>query len=189
MKQTLKSFALLLLSGILLNCELDDVVFHATLDLTFHANEEGEDTDVIYNDGKILDLSTNSEIQPYLKKIKRIEITKVTYRITGYTEDPMADPPCTDVVITGGFMKFGEVGSIEEIVLGSFAAETSAVDLASITADTELDIDAEQFNALAELLLNEKQANVFSVGTLSCTPIKFDVVAKFYATVYANAIE
>jgi hypothetical protein len=189
MKKTLKNLGLLFISASLLSCELDDVVFHAELEIIFAANEEADGVDVAYDDLQTLDLASNSEIEPYLKKIKDVEITKVTYRITGYMEDPTADPPCSNVIMTNGFAKFGEVGTSEEIELGSYAAAASSVNLQTTTAETELDIDPAQFNALSDLLIDKKKANIYSVGTLSCTPIKFNVVAKFYATITANAIE
>jgi hypothetical protein len=192
MKKTLKILGLLFISAALVTCEAlekaDDVTFHATMEILFPADETADGVSVIYNDMQPLDFANNTEIEPYINKIKDIEITNVTYRITGYDEDETADPPCTNVIMTNGFAKFGQFGTIEEIVLGSFAAAASSVDLQAITSETDLDIDPDQFNALADLLLDDKKANIYSVGTLSCTPIKFNVVAKFYITVTANAL-
>ena len=192
MKKPLKLLGLLIISAAFVTCdaleEADDVTFHASLEIIFAADEGAEATNAAYYDVEVLDFASNAEIGPYIDKIKDIEITKVTYRITGYDEDETADPPCTNVVMTNGFTKFGQFGTLEEIVLGSFAAAASSVNLQATVSETELDIDADQFNALADLLLDEKRANIYSVGTLSCTPIKFNVVSKFYVTVTANAL-
>lgn len=192
MKKTLKILGLLFISAAFVTCdaleEADDVVFHTSLEIIFVADENGNGVSVAYDDLQILDFANNAEAAPYLDKIKDIEITKVTYRITGYVEDPMAQPPCTNVVMTNGFAKFGQVGTLEEIVFGSFAATAAGVNLQSTVSETELDINADQFKALADLLLDEKKANIYSVGTLSCTPIAFNVVSKFYVTVTANAL-
>lgn len=193
MKKTLKSLGLLFITAAFVTCdaleEADDVTFHADLEIIFAADENGEGVSVPYQDLQTLDFADNSEIAPYLDKIKDIEITRVTYRITGYQEDPTADPPCTNVVMTNGFAKFGKVGTLEEITLGSFAATAAGVNLQSTVSETDLTIDAAQFNALADLLLDEKKANIYSVGVLSCTPIQFNVVAKFYVTITANALK
>lgn len=192
MKKAVKILGLLFISATLITCEAleeaDDVTFHATYEIFFPADENGEGTGVLYDDMQTLDFADNTEVAPYLDKIKDIEVTKVTYRITGYIEDPTADPPCTNVVMTNGFALFGEVGTTDEIELGSFAATAAGVNLQSTVTETELNIDAAQFNELSDLLLDEKQANIYSVGVLSCTPIQFTVVAKFYVTVTANAL-
>jgi hypothetical protein len=192
MKKTLKIMGLLLITAAFVTCdaleEADDVTFHADLEIIFVADENGEGVGVPYDDLQTLDFADNSEIAPYLDKIKDIEITRVTYRITGYQEDPNADPPCTNVVMTNGFAKFGKVGTLEEITLGSFAATAAGVNLQSTVSETDLTIDPAQFKALADLLLDDKKANIYSVGTLSCTPIQFNVVSKFYVTITANAL-
>jgi len=90
--------------------------------------------------------------------------------------------------MTNGFTKFGKVGTLEEIVLGSFAATAAGVNLQQATSETDLTIDAAQFKALTDLLTDDKKATIYSVGTLSCTPIQFNVVSKFYVTITANAL-
>jgi len=190
MKKTLKIMGLLLISAAFVTCdaleEADDVEFHTTFELIFMADENGSGTSVGYDDLEILDFASNTEIAPYLDKIKDIEITKVTYRITGYSEAPNSG--CSNVVMTNGFAKFGQVGTLEEFVFGSFAATAAGVNLQSTISETELSIVPAQFEDLTDLLLDEKKANIYSVGILSCTPIAFNVVAKFYVTVTANAL-
>lgn len=192
MKKTLKIMGLLFISAAFVTCdaleEADDIDLHPTFELIFFADENGNGVSVAYKDLQTLDFASNGDIAPYLDKIKAIEITKVTYKITGYQEDATANPPCTNVVMTNGFAKFGRVGTLEEIELGSYAATAAGVNLQSTGSESELNINAAQFKALADLLLDEKKANIYSVGTLSCTPIQFNVVAKFYVTVTANAL-
>lgn len=192
MKKSLKIIGLLFITAAFVTCdaleEADDVTFHADLEIIFPADENGNGVSVAYKDLQTLDFANNSEIAPYLDKIKDIEITRVSYRITGYVEDATANPPCTNVIMTNGFAKFGTVGTLEEIELGSFAATASGVNLQSTVSETDLSINASQFKALSDLLLDEKKANIYSVGTLSCTPIQFNVVAKFYVTITANAL-
>jgi hypothetical protein len=192
MKKTLKIMGLLFITAAFVTCdaleEADDVTFEEDFEIIFHADENGNGVGVAYKDLQTLDFASNTDIAPYLNKIKDIEVTRVTYRITGYQEDPNADPPCTNVVMTNGFAKFGQVGTLEEIELGAFAATAAGVNLQATTAETDLTINAAQFKALADLLLDEKKANIYSVGTLSCTPIQFNVVATFYVTITANAL-
>jgi hypothetical protein len=193
MKKSLKIIGLLFISAAFVTCDalekLDDVEFDTSLEIVFPADENGNGISIEYEDLQTLDFASNSEIAPYLDKIKKIEITRVSYRITGYAEDASAIPPCTNVIMTNGFAKFGIVGTVEEIELGSFAATAAGVPLKTTTAETDLTINAAQFEALADLLLDDKKANIYSVGTLSCTPIQFNVVAKFYVTITANALD
>lgn len=192
MKKTLKIMGLLFISAAFVTCdaleELDDVELHPTFEIIFQADENGNGVSVAYKDLQTLDFASDADLVPYLSKIKDIEVTRVTYRITNYQEDAAANPPCTNVIMTNGFAKFGKVGTLEEIQLGAFAATAAGVNLKTTIAETDLSIDAAQFNALADLLLSEKKANIYSVGTLSCTPIQFNVVAKFYVTITANAL-
>ncbi|HEU5292345.1 MAG TPA: hypothetical protein VFU05_16975, partial [Cyclobacteriaceae bacterium] len=145
MKKTLKIMGLLFITAAFVTCdaleEADDVTFDSSLEIIFMADENGNGTGVAYDDLQTLDFAGNTDIAPYLDKIKDIEVTRVTYRITGYLEDPMADPPCTNVVMTNGFAKFGQVGTTEEIELGSYAATAAGVNLQTTTAETDLTIN------------------------------------------------
>src|SRR6478609_2440454 len=139
MKKTLKILGLLFITATFVTCdaleELDYVTLHSNFEIIFLADENGNGVSVAYHDLQTLDFANDSEIAPYLDKIKAIEITKVTYRITGYQEDATANPPCTNVIMTNGFAKFGRVGSAEEIVFGSYAATAAGVNLSSTTAE------------------------------------------------------
>src|SRR6187402_2009216 len=109
MKKTLKFTGLLFIAAAFVTCDalekLDDVVFHQEFPITFIADENGNGVGVAYEHLQTLDFASDTEIAPYLDKIKKIEITRVTYTITGYAEDASANPPCTNVIMTNGFAK------------------------------------------------------------------------------------
>jgi len=188
MKKTLKVLGLLFISAALVTCdaleEADDVTFHSELEIQFIADENGTGTNVPYDDVQLLDLSNDSEIQPYLDKIKDIEITNITYRITGYD----ASPHNNAVIFNNGIAAFGPFDTVNPTVIGNYAAGASGVNLQTTTTETDLDIDTDQFNTVAEMLMDDKKVKMYSGGDLTQTPVAFTVVAKFYVTITANAL-
>lgn len=133
----------------------------------------------------LLDLTTNTEINDHIDKIKDIKIERITYRILNYD----ASPHNSAVMLLSGTASFGPFDSSVETITGNFAASAAAVNLQTTTAETDLDFDADQFNEIAEMLLNDQKAKVYTEGTLSQIPVAFTVRAKFYFEITANAID
>lgn len=161
----------------------DDVTFEITLEQNFAVDEnQGHQNHTYPGDPVLLDLASNTDIQPYLNKIKEVKITKIEYSITDYA----AEPPGTAVLFSNGLMKYSATD-------GGSSSELSTVpgplNLMTATAINELPKNDASFNALAKLLLDNKQAYVFTTGTLSSTPVSFNVPATFYLTITANALE
>lgn len=92
-------------------------------------------------------------------------------------------------MLLSGTASFGPFDSSVETITGNFAASAAAVNLQTTTAETDLDFDADQFNEIAEMLLNDQKAKVYTEGTLSQIPVAFTVRAKFYFEITANAID
>jgi hypothetical protein len=180
-------FGLALIALLLSGCDLvdkaDDVTFEITLDKTFVADENGTFTNKNYpGDPVLLDLASHTDVTPYLNKIKDVKITKVEYQITSYT----SEPPGTAVMFSNGTMRYSETS-------GGTSSELSTVpgplNLMTASGVKELPKNDANFNALAKILLDKKQAYVFTVGTLSSTPVSFNVPTTFYITITANALE
>lgn len=189
MKKTLITLGLLLTSATLITCDVlekaDDVTFSADVELDFVADEDGEGNDVPYEDVQLLDLSSNSEIDKYIDKIKEIKIDRITYRVIGYD----ASPHNNAVMLNSGTVSFGPYDSNVQTVTGSFAASAAAVNLQTATAEADLHFDSEEINSVAKMLLEDKQVKMYSEGTLSQIPVAFTVRAKFYFTLTANALD
>jgi hypothetical protein len=171
------------LSGCDLVDKADDVTFDITLEKTFVIDENGTFTNKTYpGDPVLLDLASHTDVTPYLTKIKEVKITKVEYQITSYT----SEPPGTAVMFSNGKMKYSEVS-------GGTSSDLSDVpgplNLMTASGVKELPKNDANFNALAKILLDKKQAYIFTTGTLSSTPVSFNVPTKFYITITANALD
>lgn len=180
----LSLIATLTLGGCDLLETADDVSFDIEADVTFMADENGTFTNKQFvGTPVLLDISKNSEIQKYKDKIKKIEITKIEYSITAY----VAEPPGTAVTMTNGSMRYSSASN------GSNSLELSAIQTLNLltvgATPQELPINSANFNALGEMLLNNNQAYVFTQGTLSSTPVQFNVPTTFYLKVTANALD
>jgi hypothetical protein len=162
--------------GTFSSCELfdkaDDVSFDVTLPLNFSINESADNpSGKAYSDTELLDATKNAEVAKYASKIKEFKVNKITYTISG------ANP--NTVTFTGGTLQVSSTGKT--------IASASSVSLAN-TAETELTADAAGFNELAAKLLDDKQELILLNGTLSKTPVAFQVKFNFYVTITANAL-
>ena len=188
MKKTLKILGLLFISAALVTCdaleEADDVVFHADIEIDFPADENATGTNVPYDDMQVLDLSTNAEIYDHIDRIKDIKIERITYKIIFYD----ASPHNTAVLLNSGTASFGPFETTTPTMVGNYAAGAAAVNLQTTVAETDLDIDADQFNDVAQMLLDDLKVKMYSEGTLSQVPVAFTVRAKFYFEITANAL-
>jgi hypothetical protein len=170
--------ALLLLAfGTFSSCDLldkaDDVSFAVTVPLTFVIDENADNpSGMAYSDTQLLDATANSEVAKYASKIKKFEVTKVTYTIS-----PGADP--STVIFSNGALKVSSTGKT--------IASATSVSLTN-TAETELTSDTAGFNELATKLLDDKQEMILMNGTLSKTPVAFTVKFNFYIKITANAL-
>ncbi len=166
---------LLLALGTFSSCDLfdkvDDVSFDVTLPLDFAVNETADNpSGKTYTDSKLLDASSDPEVAKYASKIQEFTVNKVTYTISGASDQ--------SITFTNGTLKVSS---------GKTIASASSVSLSN-TAETELTADTAGFNELASLLLADKQELVQLQGTLSETPVSFTVKFKFYVTLTADAL-
>jgi hypothetical protein len=160
--------------------KVDDVTIDVTLDHTFNVNEEDVNPDgASYMVYELLDAAdVDSEFDKYKDKIKSITVSSVTYTIQNCET--------ADVIFTGGSVGF------------SAATVTDApTQIASLGIDNIKDAEGEEKNlpfsqaavdALANLLKDDKKANIYLIGLLSKTPAKFDVYVQVKATITADAL-
>lgn len=189
MRKTIVSILALLLFALTFgSCDLfekaDDVTFEEELVINWDADENLEGSNVPYDEFEILDLADYPVFAPYVDKIKKVEITKITYRITNFDNSPHGQP----VTMTNGFAKFGPYDTTTPTVSVAMAA-ASGVNLGATTTETTLAIDAAGLSSIAQNLLDDQQVKMYSVGTLSKTPVAFRVVSTFYVKITANALD
>lgn len=167
---------LLLLLGTFSSCDLfdkaDDISFDAEVPLNFAIDENDNNPGgKTYTETKLLDAASDPDVAKYASKIKEFKVNKITYIISG------ANP--STVTLTNGTLKITSSGKT--------IASASSVSLSN-TAETELTADTAGFNELASALLNDKQEQVQLQGTLSSTPVEFNVKFTFYVTITADAL-
>lgn len=170
------SVVILVSLGTLSSCDLfdsaDDISFDVVLPLDFAINETQDNpSGKSYTDSELLDAASDPEVAKYASKIQEFTVNKITYTISG------ANP--NTVTFTNGTLKVASSGKT--------IASASSVSLAN-PSETELTSDIAGFNELAASLLNDKQELIQLQGTLSKTPVAFNVKFKFYVTITANAL-
>jgi len=169
-------------SGCDLLDKADDVTFEEDFDVVFAVDEKGQSQSPVTYAGTpvLLDLTTSPEVIKYADKIKTIEVTKIEYSITDYASSGAA------ITFSNGKVVYSAsaTGTTSEL------STVSTVNLATAGSGIfALPIDQTKFTAFASLLLNEKKAYVTAQGTLSSTPVKFNVPAKVYVKITANALD
>jgi hypothetical protein len=187
-KPIVKILALFVVALTFASCDLfekaDDVTFEEELIIYWNADENLEGSNVPYDDEQILDLADYPVLEPYIDKIKSVEITKITYHVSNFNNTPHGLP----VKLTGGIAAFGPYDSSTPSVSAPMAG-ASGVDLGTATAEATLAIDAAGLSKIAKDLLDDKQIKMYSEGTLSKTPVAFTVVSTFYVKITANALD
>jgi hypothetical protein len=157
--------------------EADDISFDVEFTGTFEIEEQGDFENKLYSSSMEVDAKSNSKVADYAAKIKSIKINKITYRIANY-----AAPGA--VLFSNGELAFGPAGGAAEVV-----ATVGTLNLQTVGAnETELDLDETELNIIAADLLDKLKVAIYTEGTLSDTPVAFDVPVKFYCTITANAL-
>jgi hypothetical protein len=171
-------------SGCDLFDKANDITFPATLKLTWSASEDGEHTDVGYSHSQKVTLADNADVAKYINKIKSVKVEKVTYRIENY-----AQPDGDEVIFSNGLASFSSTGSSSALVSVPFGATATGVNLKTSTSDTDLAIDSKGLDDIAAAFKKDKEASVTVSGTLSETPVSFNVVTEFHVQITAEVID
>ena len=154
--------------------ELTEIDFTETVSRTFTVDlpDDSEGEIVNWSESTTIDITSNPEIEDNLDLIKDITINSLTYEIDNFSG-------VMDAVVTEAFFEFnGNSISIENINL-SDSDENNTV--YSIT-DTNL------LNQIGDALQTEPEITVSLGGTVSATPVRFDVILNLETTVTAELL-
>ena len=150
--------------------ELSNFDFSTDLEkeISIIANEEGQFTQTF-----TIDLSENTDVEPYLDKIESIKINNANYRIVAYSGP---DVVATTIVVES-----------ENQVFGPFNHENIQEDFNNATAFV-LE-GTEKFNVIANKLKSSKQIEVVVSGsTDSLESFSATLKLKFNVTISAQAL-
>lgn len=158
------------------SCDLlekaDDISFDTEVPITFMVNEPSSNpTGKSYSEIKTLNVASDPDVAKYASKIKEFKVKKVTYTISWSSPSSVNFTNGTIKMVTGG----KTIASAGSISLSNFS-------------ETQLTTDSSGLSDLAASLLNDKQEQIQLQGTLSATPVSFNVTFLFYLTITANAL-
>lgn len=170
----LAAFAILSLSS----CELDDVSFDSTLEENILVTEESEGTSVEYEETIVLDATTDPDINKYKSKIKGFKIRKLSYQIVNYFGQP---------AVFNGSLSFGDQSQTSPTVLAS-VTNLDIQQAYNLSQVYELSLNQADIDKIAALLKEDKAVKIYLTGTLSQTPVTFEVNVIMDVTVEADAL-
>lgn len=167
------------------SCDLlgkaDDVTFDVELTHVFNVNEtaDSKGSPVAYSHFELLDAATvNSDFNKFKDKIKSVTVNSITYTVSNYQS-------AKSVTFKNGQVGFSSASATSASVLAAVSSES----LQAIQGQEKtLPIDQSGVNTVADLIKNDKKINIYTIGTLSETPVKFDVTVKLECTIVANAL-
>lgn len=176
MKKLFKTVTIFaILASVAVSCddvkELADIKIGTVLTEYFEVNLEGGSDAEVSN---TIDISIlTDEIKPYAKKLKDVEIEKVTFEIINYNGDAQAE---FDVQ----FKADGTLFLQESFVVSEAAANSTMFEVSNTN----------ELNSLATKLLNNESVEIYfsAKSTNLEEPIYFKVEAKFHIEVVANPL-
>jgi hypothetical protein len=187
MRFALSAFAvatLLLFNSCDLFDKLGQVTFDTELTTTFTVDETGTFTNRNYTANRTLDATTDADIQKYQDKLKDFRINNIAYKISGYN----TTPGLADVTFSNGKFSFGDADATSPSVAISLANALNLRDLSTTGVETNLPLPADA-NTLGSLLQSDKKLKVYAEGTLSRTPVRFNIEVTFFVSVTADALD
>lgn len=161
-----KICAFLFMTTLVFSCDELDKLTEFNVDDNFSTSvnvditEDSEGLPQSWSESAIIDIGTNSDISDNLNLIQNVSIKSLTYVINNYIGKD-------DATITEAMLSFnGNSISIENINLSS-----------SDTNNTVYTItDAALLNSIGSILAKSSKLTVIVSGTVSSTPVKFDVI-------------
>jgi len=176
MKTLIVSLGVLALIATYSSCDVfdkaGDITFETEVPLYFYINEtEVNEAGKTYTGVQLLDLTDDPDVAKYASKIKDVKVKKVTYHVYALNK--------TGVNFSGGSLMISSNSK-------TIATLTNLTLTEGVNGD--FSIDASGFNELSSNLKNTKSEVIKLQGTLSKTPISFEVECRFYVAVTANAL-
>ncbi|WP_299106631.1 hypothetical protein [uncultured Winogradskyella sp.] len=166
MKITTKVGVLLLLMVTAFSCDdLDELTefdvtedFSTTFNVSITEDSEGEPQS--FTQTSTLDITVNQVIQDNLDLIQDISLNELTYEITNFSG-------AEDATLSDGVITFGT----STVSIANINLQQSDIDNTIYTIN-----DTSVFNAIADELENNSMISVTVSGTVSETPVVFDVL-------------
>ena len=91
------------------------------------------------------------------------------------------------MIFTNGKFSFGDADATSPAVAVSLSSPLSLRDLSTTGVVTKVPLPGNA-NTLAALLQTDKKLKVYAEGTLSRTPVKFNINVTFFVSVTADAL-
>lgn len=160
-------------------CDPDDVTFNTALEGTIAVSETSEGTNVAFSETLNIDATADETVEKYKNKINGFTVKSV-----GITID---DFDGSEACLFNGTVAFAEKGATTTDL--SFAvSDLSPYTLAQSGETLTLDISEGDLQTMAEWLEDDQAITIFFDGTLSETPVAFDVNVVVSVGVSASAL-
>lgn len=174
----LKINIVLLLILTVFNCsELDKLTefditkdFNTTIEIAIPDNNGGSSSSL--SESTTIDISTNEEIKKNLDLIQNITINTLTYEISNFTG-------AENAAITNASFNIGEIS----IAVNDVNLKQSDDNNTIYSID-----DTNQLKSIATYLKNNTSVTITISGTLSATPVTFDVIIELDSTFTIDVI-
>ncbi len=176
MKTLIVNLGVLVLLSTYSSCDLfdkaGDFTFETEFPLYFYINEtEVNEAGKTYTGVQLLDLTDDPDVARYASKIKDVKVKKVSYSVYALNK--------TGENFSGGSLMISSNSK-------TIATLTNLALIEGVNGD--FSIDASGFSELSANLKNTRSEVIKLQGTLSKTPISFEVECLFYVEVTANAL-
>ena len=178
------AIGLALIALMFTSCDLfdkaDDISFDTTLEEAIVVNEPATAVSKTYSKYITLDATSDPEINKYKSKISGFKVKKVNYQVTQFTQNSV-------ITISNASISFGDASSSAAEVLGTIPNINikEAFDNGTVF---ELTLDQTKINRISSLLKDDKAVKVYVEGTLSQTPVEFEITVSLDVTVEADAL-
>ena len=170
-----------MVSALMFSCdELDELTefdvdagFNTVISVAIAEQTDGGDSSATLSETAVIDISENQDIADNFDLIENVSITSLTYQIDNYS---VGDD---DATITNASITFGSTTiNIDDINLKN--ADDS---------DTVYEIDnTSQLGTIGNFLENNPVLNVVLNGTVSSTPVQFNIRVNLDTTVTIDAV-
>lgn len=163
--------------------KVDDVNFQVILKENILVEEDATATNAEYDYTSVMEASDDAEVQKYLRKIKNFDVSSISFSIIGY-DAPNATAP---VAITDASIAFSAKSESTPSIVASIANVNLADAFASGEA-IEVPLEDADFAQIEAWLESDKGVKVYANGTLSETPVTFEVNVMVKVKVKAEAL-
>lgn len=172
MKITTKLSVLLLVMITAFSCdELDELTeFDITEDFSTTYNisvpEDSEGMPQSFSESATVDIASNADIQNNLDLIQNVALNSLTYEISNFTG-------AEDATLTEATLTFGTISiTLSDINLQQSDTENTVYEIADVSL----------LNAIADALENNIAIGASVTGTVSATPVVFDLIVNLDVT-------